>query len=101
MNASRRGSGIVRQKCFPPPIATMWPFTSGQDKVTSAPGVRLPVCFHGEGAYSDVTLLRASAALGAVALAVAVPGGVSAKTQPKHTTTVVTVNQLPTAETLP
>lgn len=40
-------------------------------------------------------LARASVALGAVALAVVLPGGVAAKSKPRHTTTVVTVTQLP------
>ena len=41
-------------------------------------------------------LVRTSAALGAVALVIALPSGVAAKAKPKHTTTVRTVDALPT-----
>jgi 5'-nucleotidase len=40
-------------------------------------------------------LVRSAAVAGALVLAVAVPSGVAAKAKPKHTTTVITVNQLP------
>ena len=53
MKASRRGSGSSVRN-VPPPIATMWPFTSGQDRLTSGAGHGCRT-FYREGAYSDVT----------------------------------------------
>ena len=53
MKASRRGSGSSVRN-VPPPIATIWPFTSGQDRLTSGAGHGCRT-IHREGAYSDVT----------------------------------------------
>src|SRR4051812_18321457 len=39
MNASRRGSGSSVRN-VPPPIATIWPFTSGQASLTSGAGLQ-------------------------------------------------------------
>ena len=71
----RRGSGSSVRK-VPPPIATIWPVTAPEDRLTPAPGTDA-ARFTGKEPIRMSHLVRASAALAVLALAV--PGGAAAK----------------------